>query len=122
MISADFLLDAGHALLGGLFVAGGLNHFRKWSLLAAAMATRIRAPQLVLACGTGFQIVAGALLAAGLFVVPAAFGLVGFTLAASVLILNFWDMAGPERNAAVNQWITNCGVVGGLLLAAANAL
>lgn len=122
MTTAELLLIAGRVLLGALFVTAGITHLRAWRMIAGAVGKRVPVPNLVLGLGTGFQLIAGALLVAGVFVTPAALGLVGFTLAASVLMLNFWDMDGAERHAAVNQWLTNAGVIGGLLLAAASGL
>ncbi|MPZ40370.1 MAG: DoxX family membrane protein, partial [Rhizobiales bacterium] len=79
-------------------------------------------PRLTLAAGTTFQITAGALLMFGLFVVPAALGLTIFTIAASVMMLPFWSMEGTPRIVAFNNWLSNIGIIGGLLIAAAHPL
>jgi putative oxidoreductase len=57
-----------------------------------------------------------------LFVVPAALGLIAFTIVASVMMLPFWSMQGSDRTWAYLNWFSNVGIVGGLLLAAAQAL
>lgn len=49
----------------------------------------------------------------------AALELIGFTVVASLLFLNFWDLQGPERAGALNQFLTNIAVIGVLLYAAA---
>jgi len=82
----------------------------------------VPAPRLVLLVGSAFQFVAGLLLILGLFVVPAALALVLFTLTASVMLVNFWDMEGPARDAAINVWLSNLAIVGGLLISAAHAM
>lgn len=120
---ADTLLILGRILLGGLFVFGGIKHFFIVPILTEVMARRgVPFPKFTLIVGSAFQIVAGALLMSGLFAVPAAFGLIVFTLIASVMLLNFWDMQGEQREAAFNNWAVNVGVIGGLLLAAAQAI
>jgi putative oxidoreductase len=58
----------------------------------------------------------------GVLVVPAAIGLVLFTLAASVMLLNFWDMQGEAREVAKSAFLANIGIVGGLLVTAGQAL
>ena len=42
-----------------------------------------------------------------------------FTLAAGVLLLNFWDKNGDERRTAVSHWQSNLALIGGLLTLAA---
>jgi putative oxidoreductase len=117
------LIATGRVLLGILFVAGGLRHVLLFSAIAADMKKMgFLLPRFLLASGTAFQIIAGTLLALGLFVVPAALGLIAFTIVASVMMLPFWSMQGSDRTWAYLNWFSNVGIVGGLLLAAAQAL
>lgn len=121
--TSDALLILGRILLGGLFVFGGIKHFFIVPVLTEVMEKRgVPFAKLTLIAGSTFQTVAGTLLMAGLCVVPAAFGLIVFTIAASIMLLNFWDMQGEPREAAVNNWAVNVGVIGGLLIAAAQAM
>jgi len=122
--TADALLMLGRILLGGLFVYGGIKHFFIVPILTEFMTKRgVPCPKLTLIAGSVFQTVVGALLMANLFVVPAAFGLIIFTVIASVMFLNFWDMpAGEPREAAKNNVAVNVAVIGGLLLAAAQGM
>jgi putative oxidoreductase len=114
------LLIAGRLLLGGMFVVGGSRHFFIYPEIIAAMQARgVPAPALALMAGTAFQIVAGACLALGILITPAAFGLVAFTVAASIMMLNFWDMEGAARENARNNFQSNVAIIGGLLIAAA---
>jgi putative oxidoreductase len=120
---APMLVVVGRALLGCLFVAGGLRHVTIFDAIAKDMAKRgVPLPRLALAAGTAFQIVAGTLLILGIFVVPAALGLIVFTIAATVMMLNFWNMEGETRVWCVNNWLSNIGIIGGLLLVAAQGL
>jgi putative oxidoreductase len=61
------------------------------------------------------------LLIAGLWGPAAAFGLIVFTIAASML-LNFRDMEGDARFNTMNAWLSNIAVMGGLMVTAAQAL
>jgi putative oxidoreductase len=111
---------AGRALLGALFVAGGLRHCFILPVLTQAIAARgVPAARSVLIAGTALQITAGGALMFGLYPIWAVVGLIVFTLAASVMLLNFWSMEGAERVNAVNAWWSNIGIIGGLLVVAA---
>ena len=117
------LIATGRVLLGFLFVAGGLRHVILFSAIAADMKQMgFPLPRLMLAAGTTFQIAAGTLLALGVLVVPAALGLIAFTIFASVMMLPFWSMQGSNRTWAYLNWLSNVGIIGGLLLAAAEGL
>ncbi|TMQ29538.1 MAG: DoxX family protein [Planctomycetota bacterium] len=117
------LLFIGRLLLGGLFVVGGIRHlFDLPAITQAIAARRIPAAKLALLSGTAFQIVAGLALIFDFYPTWAALGLVAFTVAASVLLLNFWSMDGPARDNAVNAWQSNLAIIGGLLVTAAHSL
>jgi putative oxidoreductase len=119
----ELLLVAGRILLGGLFVVGGIRHFFILPMVSQAMAQRgVPAPRLVLVSGSTFEVAAGLLLMLGILVPIAATGLVIFTLAASAMMMNFWDMEGAAREAALNGWLSNLAIIGGLLIAAAQSL
>jgi putative oxidoreductase len=117
------LIIAGRILIGGLFVFGGVIHFFRLDALTEVMAARgVPFPRIALIAGSVFQAIAGAALMAGVFVIPAAFGLIAFTAAASVIFLNFWDLEeGIARETAFNVFMTNVALMGGLLLCAATA-
>jgi putative oxidoreductase len=120
---AELLRIVGHVLLGGLFLGRGIHHFFILPPITAALAARgVPMPRLALIAASLFQSVAGLSLMLGLWVAPATIGLVVFTLVASLLLLNFWDMEGPARDAAKMGCQTNLAIIGGLLIAAAQAL
>ncbi|EJC77729.1 putative membrane protein [Rhizobium leguminosarum bv. trifolii WSM2012] len=117
------MIVLGRLLLGGLYVAGGIHHFFVIVPLTDAIEARgIPLAKWVLLSGSLFQILAGTLLMLGLFVTAAAFGLIVFTLAATVMLLNFWDMQGTARESAINTWKTNMAIIGGLLITAAGPM
>ncbi len=112
----------GRALLGGLFVLGGIHHFTSLPAVSGAMAERgVPIPRLVLIVGSVFQIACGALLMLGLWATAAALGLVVFTLAASAMFMDFWRTQGEARTKAIEGWKTNLALIGGLLIAAASS-
>jgi putative oxidoreductase len=118
--AANILLIVGRVLLGGLFVYGGVNHFVNMPPVLAMVAARsVPFPRLVLIVGSLWELALGLMLALGLWVTPAALGLVVFTILATVMLLNFWDKTGPEREGMKVGALTNGAVVGGLLIAAA---
>ncbi len=66
---APTLVVVGRALLGCLFVGGGIRHLTIFAAIAKDMGRRgVPFPRLVLAAGTAFQIAAGTLLILGMFV------------------------------------------------------
>jgi putative oxidoreductase len=119
-MSADLIVLAGRILLGGMFVVAGLRHLMIVPVLSVAVAARgVPFPRTALLAGTAFQIGAGLALVLGFFTSWAALGLILFTIVASVLLVNFWDKEGEERIALTNAFQTNIGLIGGLMISAA---
>lgn len=117
---AHWMIVAGRVLMGGFYLLAGVEHFRALDPLTKLIAARnVPAPRLVLIAGSLLQVIAGLLLMLGEFQAFAAMGLVLFTLAASVMLLNFWDKNGDERHSAVTHWQSNLALTGGLLALAA---
>ncbi len=120
---ADIALVVGRLLLGGIFVLGGIEHYFVARPVLAIMGKRgVPMPLAVLIVGSVFQAVLGLMLVLGVYVAWASLGLVVFTIVATLMFLNFWDMDGAERVAAQNNATVNFGVIGGLLVLAAEAL
>jgi len=118
------LVTLGQLLIGGLFVFAGLNHFGPVSekIIPVLAARGVPQPRTALYVASALQVLGGACLMLGVAVVPAALGLAVFTLVASYVMANFWDMPpGEPRDALHNVCISNLAIVGGLLLAAAQA-
>lgn len=113
----------GRLLMGSLFVVGGVRHFQAIAPIAQAMAARgVPAAKATLVAGSVFQILAGLALIVGFHVAWAALGLIVFTLAASLMLVNFWSMQGAARENALNTWHSNFAIIGGLLVTTAQAL
>ena len=118
----ELLWIAGRLLLGGLFVVGGLHHLGSIAGLTQAIAARgMPMAKVVLLTGTAWQSVAGLALIFGIYTFWAAWALIIFALAASILMVNFWDMQDTARENAVRAWQSNSAIIGGLLIAAAHS-
>lgn len=112
-----FLHALGYALLGLFYAISGLLHFRHFGTLSAGLSAKgIPWPNLVLAVGSVFQTIAGAMLAAQVQVRFSAFGLAVFTLLATAMFFDVWRLTGQLRQAAIRTWQTHLALVGALLV------
>lgn len=118
-----FVAWLGYMLMGGLFVFGGIDHFRRFAGVRAMLTGRgWPFAGAFLAAASVVEIVAGLGLIVGIARPWAALALAAFTVAASLLLLDFWRSAGPEREGKRSGFVVNVGLVGGLLLAFAVSL
>lgn len=116
------LQNLGYVLLGGLFVWAAIEHFLNFNAVSAKMTEHgLPAASLLLAAGSVVELVAGLSLMAGFFRPIAAAVLVVFTIAATLLLVDFWRFAGAERQALRSIFTLNLAIIGGLLLAVAEA-
>lgn len=116
MTPYNYLAIGGRAVLGGVFVVAGLAHLPSFRMLCAAMAARgVPFPAVVLIAGSLFQIAMGGLLAADVARCWAALGLIGFTAASSVMMLNFWHFSGMARENMLGAFMNNVALCGALL-------
>lgn len=124
MGAGEILWIMGRLLLGGLYVAGGIRHFFIMPDLTEMIRARgVPFPKFVLIAGSVFQFVCGLQFMLGISVPFAAGGLIIFTVVASIMLLNFWSMEpGPEREGAMNAFLCNIALIGGLLIAAAYSI
>jgi len=108
----------GFILLGGVFVWAGTEHFWNFRTVTGMLADKgLPAAKVLLALGSVVKIVAGLCLAIGVMRSYAAVALILFTIAASLMALNFWRYAGAERQGLRSAFVINVAVIGGLLLA-----
>lgn len=91
--------------------------FAKSKLLVPGTTDPLPNPELLAQIAAYGQLVGGLMLFIGILSRLSAFGLLLFTIAASVLGHNFWTMADPQM-AYVNigQFLKNMGIIGGLFL------
>ena len=117
------LLFLGRLLLGGAFVFAGLRNIQNAAFLTQLMAARgVPQARLALWVGIVLQIVAGALVIAGLWTTMAAAVLVVFLIAATPMFHNFWDHQGPDRASRINGFVGNVALSGGFLTLIAQSL
>lgn len=122
MLSPELLVGAGRVLLGGAFLFAGLRNTRNTQVLASLMAARgVPFARFAVLIGVGIEIVAGALLALGLWTVPAAAALILFLVVATSIFHNFWDHTGLERANHINGTVVNVALVGGFAMVMASA-
>jgi putative oxidoreductase len=115
----ELVRQLGFLLLGGLFVWGGAMHFATFKDVAAMIAERgFPAPAFLLTAGSIVEIVGGLCLILGIGRPYAAAALIVFTIAASLMMLDFWRYSGVERQSLRSGFMTNIAIIGGLLLAA----
>ena len=114
------LILLGQVLIGSLFVFGGLRHFFLVPVIAEVLSTKgIPFPKASLMVVSSYQVIAGVLVMLDRLMPWTAYSLILFTIIASIIMLNFWHMEGLERNTAINNWLTNIAIIGGLLIIAA---
>ncbi|PAQ10318.1 DoxX family protein [Mesorhizobium temperatum] len=114
---------AARLLLGGAFVFAGLRNIQNAGFLTQLMTTRgVPQARLMLWLGIVVQIVAGALVIAGIWTALAAACLILFLLVATPMFDNFWDHQGPERAARINGFVANVALTGGFLALMGQAL
>jgi putative oxidoreductase len=110
------ILFLGRLLLGGAFVFAGLRNIQNAALLTQLMVTRgLPQARLLLWLGIVLQMVAGALVIAGIRTDLAAACLVLFLLVATPMFHNFWDHQGQDRAARINGFVGNVALTGGFL-------
>jgi putative oxidoreductase len=120
---ADIASGLGYLVLGGLFVWAGIDHFLRFDAVRGMLAGRgWPEPGPVLAVASLLQIVAGLGVALDVMRAAAALGLAGFTLAASLLLLDFWRLECEHRAAARSGLAVNMGLIGGLLVGFGDSL
>src|SRR6187402_482077 len=96
------LLIIGRILLASLFICAGIKHcFIGKNIVPLIAARGIPYPKIVLMIGSAFEFALGILLAFGIAGLWAPLGLAAFTVASTLMLVNFWDMQGPPREHAL---------------------
>jgi len=91
--------------------------FAKTKLIIPGTMDPLPNPELLAQIAAYGQLVGGLMLLFGILSRLAAFGLLLFTIAASVLGHNFWTMTDPQMvYVNIGQFLKNMGIIGGLFL------
>ena len=116
----DLVYAVGRVALVAVFIKSGLEKLIDPSGLAGMLGAKAFPMPKALAYAAGVvEVVLGILVAVGFQARIAAFGLFAFTIVATLIAHNYWDMTGPARRAnEVNFW-KNVAIMGGLLMVAA---
>jgi putative oxidoreductase len=115
----EIVRNLGFVLIGGVFVWAGARHFLKFGEISSQLRQRnLPYPVPLLVAGSLLELVAGTCLIVGFARFHASLALAAFTIAASVMLLDFWNFNDPEREAMRLAFIMNIAVLGGLLIAA----
>lgn len=115
----ELVRQLGFLLLGGVFVWAAAVHFATFKDVAAMIAERgFPAPASLLTAGSLTELVGGLCLILGIGRPYASAALIAFTIAASLMMLDFWRYSGVERQSLRSAFVANIAIIGGLLLAA----
>jgi len=114
------LMVVGRLLLGGYFAFTGLNHFMKDEQKSGWIQSKgLPAADTLNYLAAGLLLVSGLGVVLGTYPVVAWGALTSFTLAASFLFHDFWNMEGEEKQNHMNNFTKNMALLGGLMLFAA---
>ncbi|MFD2058540.1 DoxX family protein [Mesorhizobium calcicola] len=110
------MLVLGRLLLGAAFIFAGLRNIQNATFLTQLIAARgVPQARLALSAGIVLQIIAGALVIAGVWTAIACAVLLLFLVVATPMFHNFWDHRGPERASRINGFVGNVALGGGFL-------
>jgi len=117
---AAWLMLAARICLSAVYLVSGV-HKSIWYAEAAEEFRQARIPlvNVALPLTIALHLIAPICLILGVFVSEAAVALALFTLIATVLVHDFWNMEGAQRLDRSRVALANLGLIGGLLLLAA---
>jgi putative oxidoreductase len=114
------LIIIGRFLLGAYFVQAGVRNFMKVPLHTDILEKKgVPMPRESLLVALAVQVLGGLMVALGIIPAIGAIGLIAFTVAANYLYHNFTLFTGADRESHLNSVLTNCAIIGGLLIVAA---
>ena len=117
---ASWLDSAGRLLIVAFFLIVGLRNLQQHHVadhIKRLGLSKTPLPAFVFWFGMALEFVGCALVLANWHAAVGVLCLIVFTVAASLLLLRFWDMEDPmKRTGMQNGFLANLAVVGGLLL------
>ncbi len=107
-------------LIGFIYVFAGVSNIYYHERLINHMSNRkVPYSQYVFWVGVILQIIGGLAVILNIFIVPAVILLIAFTLWATYMFHNFWDMTESEPfRLNTLKFVTNFSMIGGLMLVA----
>jgi len=109
----------GRILISPIFILAGISKIMSFSVIAGYAAdSHLPLPKVALACAAAIQILGGLAILVGFHTKFAAWIVFLFLIPTTLVLHNFWAMAGPERTINMNHFETNLAIMGGLLFVA----
>lgn len=106
-----------HFLIGCFFIFFGFLNVEKWNYNIETMKQKnIPFPKFVLSVGIAWQIIAGLMVVAGVYIKIAALLLIAFTIIAVLMFHSFWNYQGEERKMSRRIFFIHMTVTIGALL------
>ena len=113
----NLVFAIGRVALVALFIKSGVEKLMDPTGLTGMLSAKaFPMPQLFAYAAGITEVVLGALVAIGWQTRIAAFGLVAFTIVATLLAHNYWDMTGAARRMNELAFWKNVAICGGLLM------
>ena len=114
----DIVFLIGRILLGGFFVANGINHFRNLNMIAGYAKSKGTPASALAAGGTGVLLLLGGLsLVLGFQPIVGAALLIVFLLGVSFKIHNYWAVQDPQAKMGDRvNFMKNMALLGALLM------
>jgi putative oxidoreductase len=116
----DFTALVGRVLLASLFIISGYNKIGGFDGTVQALTAKgLPLPSVAAAITVVIELFVGLLVAVGWKARWAAAVLILFTIAASFMFHDFWNMVDAARRANQVNFMKNISIIGGLLLVVA---
>jgi putative oxidoreductase len=113
----NLVFAIGRVALVALFIKSGIEKLIDPSGIAGLLGGKAFPMPKVLGYLAGAaEVSLGILVAVGWQARIAAFGLIAFTIVATLIAHNYWDMAGPARRTNEAAFWKNLAVIGGLMM------
>jgi putative oxidoreductase len=109
----------GRILISPIFILAGISKIANFSVITGYAANaHLPLPGVALACAAAIQILGGLAILMGFHTKFAAWIVFLFLIPTTLMLHNFWTMAGAERTINISHFETNLAIMGGLLILA----
>ncbi len=117
--SSSIVLLIGRILISPIFILAGISKFMNFSVITGyASDAHLPLPAVALACAAAIQLLGGLAILVGFHTKFAAWIVFLFLIPTTIVLHNFWAMAGPGRAINMTHFETNLAIMGGLLFVA----
>lgn len=110
-------IAVGRVFLAVIFLVSGLNKLFNFGAMSEAVAAQgVQPAALFLGGAIALEILGGLALVAGLYTRIGALLLMAFLIPTTLIMHDFWTLAGAERQEQTVQFMKNLSILGGLLV------